>query len=317
MLCRMPPQTPLTPDEISLTKIRELTLESASQSGRPAHLSAASGLVSLGTVLYVIADDEQHLAIFQLDSNDPGRLLRLHNDPLPLDQKARKRAKPDFEALVHAPSIGRYGSLIAIGSGSTRHRFRSTRIELDALGLPIATTHSFSLEHLYAACARAVGEVNIEGAVIRGDTLLLFQRGNKGAGVNAIIGFELDVLLAAIQGRHAPSEPTPLFVKRYELGSIGNVPLGFSDAGELTDGSIVFSAIAEDTKDSYADGRFAGATIGMIDANGNLAFVRRVRERAKIEGIAVQVQGAQTKLLLVTDDDDATVPASLYGAHLT
>jgi hypothetical protein len=316
MLACMPHDASLGTDEISLTKIRELSLESPSQAGRPAHLSAASGLVRVGNNLYVVADDEEHLAIFQLDSDAPGRLLRLRNDGLPLDPKARKKAKPDLEALVHLPKVGPHGGLIALGSGSKQNRMYATWITLDAQGLPTSSVHSFSLEHLYAAVARAVGEINIEGAVIRGDELLLFQRGNKGAGVNAMLGFELEVLLNPMQGSEPTAEPTPRFINRYELGSIGNVPLGFSDAAELDDGSIVFSAIAEDTRDSYADGPCMGAAIGKIGRDGRLAFVTRVRERAKIEGIAAQPQGAEAELLLVTDDDNAAVPASLYRAKV-
>jgi hypothetical protein len=316
MLQSMQHEPSLTTDEISLTKIRELTLVSPSQDGRPAHLSAASGLVRVGNILYVVADDEQHLGIFQLDNNAPGQLLRLREGELPLDAKARKRAKPDFETLLHLPTLGPYGGLLALGSGSKRARYPATCIELDANGLPTDAIRSFSLEHMYAAVAHEVGEVNIEGALIRGDTLFLFQRGNKGAGVNALIGFESDVLLAAMRGSATQSRPTPLFINRYELGSIGTVPLCFSDAAELSDGSIVFAAIAEDTTDSYADGQFEGAAIGLIDCSGDLVFVRRVRQRAKIEGIAAQLQGSRAELLLVTDDDDAAIAASLYTAKL-
>jgi hypothetical protein len=316
MLPGMTHEPPLATDEISLTKLRELTVASASQAGRPAHLSAASGLVRVGNILYVVADDEHHLGVFELDTTAPGRLLRLRDGELPLDVKARKRAKPDFEALMHIPNVGPYGGLIALGSGSKRGRYHATWIKLDAHGLPTDSIHSFSLEHMYAAVARTVGEVNIEGALIRNDTLLLFQRGNKGAGINAIIGFEAEVLLEPMQGDARDSEPKPLFINRYELGSIADVPLCFSDAAELADGAIVFAAIAEDTKDSYADGQCAGAAIGLIDFNGNLVFVRRVQQRAKVEGIAAQLQGTQADLLLVTDDDDAAIPASLYKAKL-
>ena len=71
--------------------------------------------------MYVIADDEHHLGVFSTgDHRKAGRLLRLRRGTLPLDTSARKRRKPDFEALVALPPFGAYpnGALFALGSGS-------------------------------------------------------------------------------------------------------------------------------------------------------------------------------------------------------
>ena len=45
------------------TKIRELLLTHAPSEQRAPHLSAASGLVNIDSTLYVVADDENHLAV--------------------------------------------------------------------------------------------------------------------------------------------------------------------------------------------------------------------------------------------------------------
>lgn len=50
---------------ITLTKIRELNLAGSATTGRPLHLSAASGLACIQCYIYVVADDEIHLGVFR------------------------------------------------------------------------------------------------------------------------------------------------------------------------------------------------------------------------------------------------------------
>lgn len=305
-------------DDISFTKLRELDLDAPTQPGRLTHLAAASGLVCVRGMLYVVADDEVQLGLFARDGFAPGQLLRLRATVLDLEPKARKRAKPDFEALVALPSMRRYeyGALLALGSGSTAQRVCATCVPFDATGKPVATPHTFDLEPWYDAIAAAIGEVNIEGAVVQQDRLLLFQRGNKGRGVNAVLGFELDDLRAALDGKGVLSQPRPSFVHEYRLGEIDGVPLGFTDAAVLPDGSIVFAAVAEDTNDAFADGASAGAAIGRLDRAGGVQLMRRVRERVKIEDIHAEASARGARLLAVTDADDAEIPAALLSAEL-
>jgi hypothetical protein len=269
--------------------------------------------------LYVVADDELHLGVFAAAGTDSGELLRILPGDLPLEEKKRKRAKADFEALLHVPAFGAYahGALLAFGSGSTAHRRRGVLLPLNAIGkIDRNSTRILDLSNIHAAVAREVGTVNIEGAVAVQDRLLLLQRGNKGKGVNAIVSFDLTAFCNAAQRNDTiPSFPVHA-VHRYDLGAIRDVPFGFSDCAALVDGSIVFSAIAEDTKDSYADGPCAGVAIGVIDAHGELRRIARVQEPAKIEGIFAEMHESTAHLLLVTDADDPSVPAALYSAAL-
>src|SRR5437868_3033677 len=91
---------------IILTKIRELDLAAAPTAGRPQHLSAASGLVCIGSFMYVVADDELHLGVFQTEHTEPGRLIRLFDGALPDSKPDRKKQKPDLEALAVLPAYG-------------------------------------------------------------------------------------------------------------------------------------------------------------------------------------------------------------------
>jgi hypothetical protein len=106
-------------------------------------------------------------------------------------------------------------------------------------------------------------------------------------------------------------------MREYDLGAIDGVPLGFSDAAALPDGSIVFSAIAENAANAFDDGAFTGAAIGIIATDGTVSRWMRVREPAKIEGICAEAHRDTVRLLVVTDADDARIPAVLYGATFT
>jgi hypothetical protein len=267
--------------------------------------------------MYVIADDELQLGVFDLSGADPGALVPMLAGELPLEPAARKRAKADFEALLHLPAFGSYihGALFALGSGSTPNRHQGVILPLSANDeIDLRRTRVIDLTLLHEAVSHAIGAVNIEGAVVFRDRLLLLQRGNKGAGVNAIVGFDLAALCAAIEQGDAIPSLAVESVRTYTLGAIRDIPLGFSDAAALSDGSIVFSAIAEDTDNAYADGPCAGAALGIIAASGELRRVAPVLPSAKIEGIFARQQQHDVQLLLVTDADDPHVPAALYEA---
>ena len=81
---------------IQLTELKTLLLKQSAQPNRPMHLSAASGLVQVGSWLYVVADDELHLAQFSLEGDSAGDLHRCFEGDLPLDVEERKAAKPDM-----------------------------------------------------------------------------------------------------------------------------------------------------------------------------------------------------------------------------
>jgi hypothetical protein len=97
------------------------------------------------------------------------------------------------------------------------------------------------------------------------------------------------------------------------LGRIDDIPLSFTDAAALPNGDIVFSAIAEDTDDTYHDGRCAGSAVGMIGMGGSALWIRTLALPYKIEGLDVQRDGEDLKILMVTDADDIGLPAKLLA----
>ena len=302
---------------IALTKIRTLDLSAAASDGRPPHLSAASGLVRLKSFLYVVADDELHLGVFREGESEPGHLLQLFDGALPESKKARKKQKPDFEALALLPASEDHphGALLALGSGSRQNRRLGALLGLDARGAVHGAPQAVDLSPLFEPLDDAFAALNIEGAAVFGQELRLLQRGNKGQGVNAVIRLPLPAVLAALRsGRAAAIKPCA--ITSVDLGEIDGIPLGFTDAAALPDGGMVFTAVAEDTDNPYDDGACAGAAVGIVDDGGELRSLRRLDQPCKVEGVDARLDGDTVRLLLVTDADDAEIPASLYAAAI-
>lgn len=147
-----------------LSPIRQLDI-SYPLFGEHAFISSASGLVRLGDVICVIADDAHHLAIFQLDTKAPGQLSRLLPGDLPDDAAARKAVKPDFEILLQLPVSPKVPGfrLLTMGSGSTEHRMRGAIIELSPDGVQ-AGVKILDLHPLFIALALHCPDINLEGA---------------------------------------------------------------------------------------------------------------------------------------------------------
>ena len=305
---------------ISLTKVRELDLAAPTSDGRPLHLSAASGLVRAGRYLYVVADDELHLGVFHSTDAEAGHLVRLFPGELPAPAKERKARKPDLEALTLLPAFAGYpdGALLALGSGSKRNRRRGALLALDAQGEAGDTSQVCDLSGLFSVPDDIFAALNIEGAVVLGDELCLLQRGNKRAVQNAVIRFRLAALLDALGSGSiaATASLIPSAICPVALGEVEGIPLCLTDAAALPSGELVFSAIAEDTQDNYNDGPCTSAALGIADRQGRLRCLYRLDRPHKIEGVDARVEGDVIRLLLVTDADDAAIPACLYSATL-
>ncbi len=272
---------------------------------RDLSVSAASGLVIEGDALYVIADDGLYLHAYSLQDEKYEKRIRLLDGELPIDKKARKKQKPDFEALVRVPAQNGllHGALFALGSGSKPNRQQGVLLSFHADGSLSEKTHTLDFSAMYAAFP--FEDTNIEGALIVGEQLVLMQRGNKKYPQSALVNLSLQ---EALQGSATAT------VACYTLPTVDGIPLGFTDGIALPNGNILFSAVAENTDDSFNDGACAGAALGIINAQGELMQCEWLAEPHKIEGIALDASG--TRLYAVTDADDPAVPAALLKVNL-
>ena len=290
---------------MQLTHIRYLDVAEPLASGHP-FLSAASGLVLIGDTLCVVGDDEQHLALFNQNNDGPGKLLRLLPGDLPRKKKARKAVKPDFEILfqLSAQDETKSGLICAMGSGSTPQRMRGAIIDIETGSVTL-----LDLQLLFAALTPLVTEINLEGAVVRGDRLLLFNRGNMTNPETCI--FETSV--AAVTG---DASVEVALVKTLALPLIDGVPLTVTDACSLGDDRFLVSAVAEVTDDSYADGDILGAAIIVLNADLEVVRIEPLEPSLKIEGITARRTTTGAEMLCVSDADDPDTPSSLYSASL-
>jgi hypothetical protein len=331
---------------LEVRHLRDLHVDPTAHPRGQTHLSAASGLVRIDERLYVVADDEHHLGVFDLAPERPGQLIRLFEGDLPDKKKKRKALKPDIESLVHIPTLlsfqddardgGRFKGkevtegnlgvppwrsppersrrdLLGLGSGSRPNRNTGVLMSLTGDGGVHRVRH-VDLTPLYAPLRRDFSDLNIEGAVLARDELLLLQRGNKGDSSNACIRFAWPQVLPWLLGRSAVA-PKPAALQHYELGEVDGIPLCFTDGAALPTGGWVFSAVAENVEDSYADGACAGAAIGIIDGEGTLRSIRALPRGYKVEGIAAHLEGDALTLTMVTDADDPEIASQVLSAQ--
>ena len=188
-------------------------------------------------------------------------------------------------------------------------------ISLGASGEPAAGVLHFDLQALYEPLRRALGgEINIEGAMLLGKEFVLLNRGVAGGADNAAAHYPQQALSDVLDGTARALAPSA--IRRHALGHIDGVPLGFTDAAALPGGGWVFTAVAEDTRDSYADGRCSGSVVGFVDAGGAIVVTHRLDAPLKVEGIAVQVDDTGMSLCMVTDADDPAQASQLLLARL-
>jgi hypothetical protein len=289
---------------LHIEHLRDLTLRKATHTPGQRHLSAASGLVCAHGRAYVIADDEHHLSVFD-GAHTHGRTLRLFEGTLPPGVKARKKRKPDTETLALLPQR----MLLTLGSGSRRRRCRGAWVALDAEGRPRRPVHRIDLSPLYDPLRAYFEDVNIEGAFVCGREFVLLQRGHAGGSPNASVHYALHRVLAwLLDGADAPAA---LRWQKHRLGTVAGVPLGFTDGAALPGGRWVFTAVAEATDSSVADGACVGSMVGVMSAQGTLLARHAMPDDEKIEGVDARWRRGVVNVCLVTDADDPRIASRL------
>ena len=295
---------------LSPTTHGALLLEPGQHPQGRGHLSAASGLVRSGAQLFVVADDELHLGLFEDTlagggALQPGRLVRLLEGDLPADKGPRKKAKPDLESLALLPPLPgcACGALLALGSGSQPNRETGVLLALAAPGVLNGRMASVQLAALYAPLCKRFADLNIEGAWVSSGELLLLQRGNKGDARSACIRYDWNLIAPWLAGLQ-PLPPAAKSIQILNLGSVDGVPLSLTDGVPLPNGEWMFSAVAEDTQDSVADGQCVGSALGVVTPEGQVRRCAILQGAPKVEGIAVQTEGDDWLVTMVTDPDD-------------
>jgi hypothetical protein len=305
---------------------------------------AASGVAWVGELLGVVQDDANFIALVEPES---GAAIDI---PLPvgpngqrLFEAARgtKGLKLDLEAcFAYRFSSAHSGTarfdegalhFVGLGSGSKRARERIVVLDFDDSDRYVQQLRVLDASAFYTqlrALAEFSGsELNMEGAVLRGQTLLLFQRGNGAAlpdlpAVNAVGELDWPLFRNYLASQCAPSHVPPLGrVTQYDLGSIAGVPYTFTDAALAPNGSVLFLSSAEDSTDSVTDGTVHGTRIGELTPDGSARVTPLLDERGgplrlKAEGLVLDRKDP-TRAWVVVDMDDTQLASELLEVELS
>ncbi len=278
------------------------------------HPRAASGLASVVragvSLLALVQDDAASIALVDPATGLAEAIALPNPDGHRFDAPfGEKRLKPDLECCVLAPGLGpdRRDVIIAFGSGSTAARERIALVDPDGHSARLVAAHG-----LYAALNSSElgrGALNIEGAVLAGDRLWLFQRGNGGAAP----GLAAVSLAALWDHLHGGPAPVVSDVRHVPLGDCDGVPLGFTDA-DMHGDRIWWLGSAESSPNTYDDGAVAGSAIGLLDGpSAILCNPDGSRFLGKAEGLALV---STTCARVAVDPDDPELPAELLELTL-
>jgi hypothetical protein len=297
---------PLRPTELS-TPIRAAEDRALAARVVAAHrlegITGGSALLEVDGRLLAVHDDAFRVSWIALPSLAVTPLV-LAGDGAPL----AKGDKPDFESALRTAD----GAVHVLGSGSTAKRCALARIE------PRASAVTMREHPRLYECVRAALESeelpNVEGAIVSGDRLRLFNRA-AGRTPNASI----DLPLAVLDG----GAPSLLAVRTFDLGRLDGVRLGFTDVTALDARRGAFIAAAEAAPDAIADGPVTGSVVGLletaVDGRMRARWTRLVDADGrpcpyKVEGVTVDRDSRGGWLL--TDSDDPRVPAALLRIEL-
>ena len=253
-------------------------------------ISSASGLLLLRDHFYVVSDDERSLVCLPSSLKGSATLIPLLEGELPMDQQLRKKMKPDFESIIHLPHSD---SLLCLASGSKENRSKCALVTKDY------QVTELSLQNTFDQLRRIIPELNIEGGLVLGNIVRLFQRGNGQNRQSAIIDLELSSFLQ--------DKVKDLQVRAIDLGMLDRFPLSFTDAC-LVGPECFFLAAAESTESTYLDGEFLGAVLGKMNRAGDVLEIHPIEIPFKPEGLFID----GTNVFVVTDADDRSKASGLY-----
>ena len=283
---------------------------------RPAYVRAGSSLARFDGKLAIVQDDASFVALLEPDG-------AVRAVPLPAgpggarvfdDSRGNKKQKMDLEACV---AVG--DELWAFGSGSAAGRDLIVRLAREGYAVSVSRATAF-YEALRARGEFAGSELNVEGALVVGTELWLFNRGNGAPtpscpAVDAIARIDLAALGAHLT--HAAPVPALLGIEAFDLGAVDGYRLTFTDA-TVTSAGVLYLAAAEASPDATQDGPVAGVALGML--GDDLRYTILLDERGaplldKLEGLAA---GDEEGLIYaVADKDDPNVPCELLEIVLS
>jgi hypothetical protein len=268
---------------------------------------SASSIQFYNGNLYLVGDDASFILILDPDYNRMGTIKLFDHS----EKRIPKTKKSDLEASVIV-NQGKEDFLIAFGSGATEKR-------MVALSIPLSNQSEYRGHIVYdtglflkGLLLLGIAEINIEGAAIVGDALVLANRSNYTHQNNYLI----------VTGQYfwlAENDPSVRIVEMILPKVKDEIP-GISELQYLPSRDLLlFTASAETTPNAYDDGEVTSSYLGWIeDFSKKLSSsMIRVDEwiklpnvsidflKQKIEGLCIESEkGNELIVHLVSDNDN-------------
>ncbi len=254
---------------------------------------AASGITEHQNQVYIVSDDSDYLFLYDTKKQNTLRFPIRENAQL----QRTKKEKMDLEAIARKGN-----SLYIFGSGSKENR--RIIIQFDLKNKKYTSfDYSKEIELMTKSSGIPEKEINIEGAILKGLTLLLFNRGN---GKNAHNGIFKVKFRNGKFGDNFEYQAVP-------LPKINGEIAGFSDA-IYKNGKIYFLATGERSENVIADGEIAGTYFGILNPKDfSVLEIQKISDHNKFEGLTFhqRIKGEKT-FLICEDSDNAALSSTIY-----
>ncbi len=251
-------------------------------------IGAASGIVFLEDLLYLISDNSSYLYKYHLKKNQLEKIPLIENP----NQNTPKKEKLDLEAITFNNN-----NLILIGSGSTKNRTQSFIYNLKNQLVSKQDLSKIYLEFIQKINIKP-DELNIEGYFLYNQNHYFFQRGNGENSKNGVFVLKNN---------------NTIDFTSIQLPKIKHVEATFTDA-ILIDQTIYFLASAEDTISTYEDGEVMGTLFGSMDLETfQINFTYQISNKHKFEGLTLyQKTNSEIEFLLCEDNDSDELISTIY-----
>lgn len=253
-------------------------------------------------LLYVIGDDASKLLVLDSNYNEVSTVSFFDYQ----EKRIPKSKKADLETAVILDVNGQK-SLLALGSAATKERERGV-----LLPLPITDHQPQHIEYAsFIKRLQQIPEINIEGATVAGDHLIMSNRGNENNPVNQLIVTTTDFWK---RQESAPITISKLIIPFSLSGSAGVSELCYV----AQEDALLVILSSEATSNAYDDGAIGDSYIGWVKnisqkLNGedisldnivNLSDVDPAFKGEKMEGVCLSaVNGNEWYLHMVSDND--------------
>jgi hypothetical protein len=300
--------------KIESSLIKNLHYPSAVDTGKPAPLSGASGIVSTHNFHYIIADNSNSFYQFTGPKFTHAKTIEIFKGELPLKPSERKKVKPDLESITLLPKSKShpYGALILLPSLSKKNRINGAIYKLTANGNVTGPMQPVDFTNLRKQLADKIDELNIEAALIRGDEFILFNRGVSKKTKSSLIKLEINCLSLNSDKYEFTKKCRPQ-ITNISFGEIDKIEYTITDATQFND-KIYFLAAAEDTENTYKDGEIRGSLIGELTLDGKIVWSKPISKKTKLEGLSVAANSTDKNIIFyaVSDLDADDVPSEVY-----